>query len=159
MTLDEFFVWPDLERMNARQLKVDEDFTDSSFILDDKQYRLVMLEGDDQSGKTSLLHMYYLRFVDKYKYPVLVKGKNIINENLDNIVGNAFSEQYNSDEREKFMQYNQGLKILLVDNFDECVLNDTIKKKVIDQLLDRFHKVIITTTKNSEVFSRRLQMR
>ena len=153
MTLDEFFVWPDLERMNARQLKVDEDFTDSSFILDDKQYRLVMLEGDDQSGKTSLLHMYYLRFVDKYKYPVLVKGKNIINENLDKIIGNAFSEQYNSDEREKFMQYNQGLKILLVDNFDECVLNDTIKKKVIDQLLDRFHKVIITTRENENVAS------
>lgn len=153
MTLDEFFVYPDLERMNTRQVKVDEDFTDSSSILDDKQYRLVMLEGDDQSGKTSLLNMYYLRFVDKYMYPVFVKGKHIFNENLDKIIGTAFSEQYNSDEREKYLQYARERKILLVDNFDECQLNDTAKRKVIDQLIDRFHKVIITTKENEGVSS------
>lgn len=153
MTLDEFFVWPDLERINARQLKVDEDFTDSSSVLDDKQNRLVILEGDDQSGKTSLLHMYYLRFVDKYKYPVLVKGKNIINENLDKIIGSAISSQYNGDDREKFLQYDLKRKVLLVDNFDECQLNDTVKKKLIDQLLDRFSKVIITTKENENVAS------
>ena len=153
MTLDEFFVWPDLERINARQMSVEEDFTDSSSIIDDKQNRLVMLEGDDQSGKTSLLHMYYLRFVDKYKYPILVKGKNIINENLDKIIGLAFSEQYNGNEREKFVQYDLKRKVLLVDNFDECQLNETVKKKMIDQLLGRFSKVIITTKENENVAS------
>ena len=83
MTLNEFFVYPDLERINTKQLKVDEDFTDSSSIIEDTQYQLVMLEGDDQCGKTSLLNMYYLRFVDKYMYPILIKGKNLINDNLD----------------------------------------------------------------------------
>ncbi len=153
MTLDEFFVYPDLERMNSRQLKVDEDFTDSSSLLDDLQYRLVMLEGDDQSGKTSLLNMLYLRFVDKYMYPVLVKGKNILNENLDKVIGISFSEQYLGEEREKYIQSDRERKILLIDNFDECQLNDTAKKKVIDQLLDRFHKVIITTRENENMAS------
>ena len=153
MTLDEFFVYPDLERMNTRQVKVDEDFTDSSSILDNKQYRLVMLEGDDQSGKTSLLNMYYLRLLDSYMYPVLVKGKNMINENLDKIIGNAFSDQYSREDIEKYTQYDNERKVLLIDNFDECVLNDTGKKKVIDQLLDRFSKVIITTRENENVSS------
>ena len=152
MTLDEFFVYPDLERMNTRQIKVDEDFTDSSSIIDDKQYKLVMLEGDDQSGKSSLLNMYYLRFVDKYMYPLFVKGKNI-NDNLDKVLGNAFSEQYNSEYKEKYFQYDKEHKVLLVDNFDECQLNDTAKKKVIDQMLDRFSKVIITTKENEGVSS------
>lgn len=152
MTLDEFFVYPDLERMNTRQIKVDEDFTDSSSIIDDKQYKLVMLEGDDQSGKTSLLNMYYLRFVDKYMYPLFVKGKNI-NDNLDKVLGNAFSEQYNSEDKEKYSQYDKEHKVLLVDNFDECQLNDTAKKKVIDQMLDCFSKVIITTKENEGVSS------
>ena len=152
MTLDEFFVYPDLERMNTRQIKVDEDFTDSSSIIDDKQYKLVMLEGDDQSGKSSLLNMYYLRFVDKYMYPLFVKGKNI-NDNLDKVLGNAFSEQYNSEDKEKYSQYDKEHKVLLVDNFDECQLNDTAKKKVIDQMLDRFSKVIITTKENEGVSS------
>ena len=152
MTLDEFFVYPDLERMNTRQIKVDEDFTDSSSIIDDKQYKLVMLEGDDQSGKTSLLNMYYLRFVDKYMYPLFVKGKNI-NDNLDKVLSNAFTEQYNSEDKEKFSQYDNGHKVLLVDNFDECQLNDTAKKKVIDQMLERFSKVIITTKENEGVSS------
>ena len=152
MTLDEFFVWPDLERMNTRQIKVDEDFTDSSSIIDDKQYRLVMLEGDDQSGKTSLLNMYYLRFVDKYMYPLFVKGK-CINENLDKVLGNTFTEQYNSEDIEKYIQFDKEHKVLLVDDFDECPLSDTLKKKVIDQMLDRFSKVIITIRENEGVSS------
>lgn len=153
MTLDEFFVFPDLERMNSKQVKVDEDFTDSSSILDDNQFRLVMLEGDDQSGKTSLLNMYYLRFVDRYMYPIKVKGKHISNERLDKTIGNAFGEQYIGNDKEKFNQYNQLRKILLVDDFDECTLNDTVKKKIIDQLLGRFGKVIITTRENENVSS------
>lgn len=152
MTLDEFFVYPDLERMNTRQIKVDEDFTDSSSIIDDKQYKLVMLEGDDQSGKTSLLNMYYLSFVDKYMYPLFVKGK-AINENLDKVLATAFVDQYNGEDKEKYAQYDKEHKVLLVDNFDECQLNDTLKKKVIDQMLDRFSKVIITTKENEGVSS------
>ena len=152
MTLDEFFVYPDLERMNTRQIKVDEDFTDSSSIVDDKQYKLVMLEGDDQSGKTSLLNMYYLRFVDKYMYPLFVKGK-YINENLDKVLASAFTDQYNAEDKEKYAQYDKERKVLLVDNFDECQLNDTNKKKVIDQMLERFSKVIITTKENEGVSS------
>jgi len=152
MTLDEFFVYPDLERINTRQIKVDEEFTDSSSIVDNEQYKLVMLEGDDQSGKTSLLNMYYLRFVDKYIYPLFVKGKNI-NENLDKVLATAFMDQYNSEDKEKYSQYDKERKVLLVDNFDECQLNDSTKKKVIDQMLDRFSKVIITTKENEGVSS------
>ena len=152
MTLDEFFVYPDLERINTRQIKVDEDFTDSKSILDDHQFKLVMLEGDDQSGKTSLLNMYYLCYVDKYMYPVLIKGKNI-SENLDKVIGNAFAEQYCGEDKEKYAQYGTEHKVLLVDNFDECTLNDTAKKKVIDKMLDRFNKVIITTKENEGVSS------
>lgn len=152
MTLDEFFIYPDLERINTRQIKVDEDFIDSFSIIDDKQYKLVMLEGDDQSGKTSLLNMYYLHFVDKYMYPLFVKGKDI-NEKLDKVLGNAFAAQYNSEDKEEYVQYAKEHKVLLVDNFDECQLNDIYKKKVIDQMLERFSKVVITIKENEGVSS------
>ena len=113
-----------------------------------------MLEGDDQCGKTSLLNMYYLRFVDKYMYPVLIKGKSLVNDNLDKIIGKAFNEQYCSEDQEKYLQNNKERKVLLVDDFDECQLNDTSKKKVIDQILKiRFSKVIITTRENENVAS------
>ena len=153
MTLDQFFVYPDLERINTRQIKVDENFTDSSSIIDDKRYRLVMLEGDDQSGKTSLLNMFYLRFVDKYLFPVFLKGKDIVNNNIDKIIAKSFTEQYCEDEQEKYSQFNKDKKILLIDNFDECKLNDTCKKTLIDQLLERFEKVIITTKENENFSS------
>lgn len=153
MTLDEFFVYPDLERINKRQLKVDEDFTDSSSIIDDTQNQLVMLEGDDQCGKTSLLNMYYLRFVDKYMYPVFIQGKNLVNDNLDKIIGKAFDEQYCSEDKEKYLQYDTEKKILIIDDFDECQLNDASKKILIDQFLNRFCKVIITSKENENVTS------
>ena len=153
MTLDEFFVFPDLERINTKHIKVDEDYTDSSTILDDTQFNLVLLEGDDQSGKTSLLNMFYLRFVDRYMYPVLIKGRNITNDKLDKLIENSFAEQYNSEQKEKYSQYDKVRKVLLIDNFDECTLNDTAKKNILDRLVDRFNKVIVTTKENENVAS------
>lgn len=82
MTLDEFFVYPDLERINSRQVRVDEDYVDSSALINDRKYELTVLEGDDQCGKTSLLNMLYLQYVEKYLYPILIEGKNLINENI-----------------------------------------------------------------------------
>ena len=153
MTLDEFFVYPDLERMNVRQVNVDDAFIDSSSILADNQQQLIMLEGDDQSGKTSLLNMYYIRIVDNYMYPILVNGKHIVNDKLDKIISKAFSEQYIGNNQERYIQYDKSRKIVLVDDFDECPLNDTERKKIIEQLLDRFHLVIITTRENENVAS------
>ena len=152
MTLDDFFVYPDLERINTRQIRVDEDFIDSSKILDDKENRLVFLVGDDQSGKTSLLNMYYQCLVDRYMYPLLIKGKTLV-KNLDKVICKSFEEQYNDNNKEKYVQYDKKRKVLLVDNFDECKLDDTEKKKVIDQLLERFSKVIITIKENEGVSS------
>lgn len=97
--------------------------------------------------------MYYLQFVDRYKYPLLIKGKHIINENIDKHISIAFGNQYSSADAEKFSQYDRERKILLVDDFDECGLNDTAKKKVIDKMLERFGKVIITTKENENVSS------
>ena len=94
---------------------------------EDINFQLVMLEGDDQCGKTSLLNMYYLRFVDKYMYPVLIKGKSLVNDNLDKIIGKAFNEQYCSEDQEKYLQNNKERKVLLVDDFDECQLNDSVR--------------------------------
>ena len=55
--------------------------------------------------------------------------------------------------QEKYDQYDKERKILLIDNFDECQLNDANKKKVIDLFIDRFGKVIITTKENENVSS------
>lgn len=97
--------------------------------------------------------MYYLRFVDKYMYPVLIKGKSLVNDNIDKIIGKAFEEQYCSKDKEKYLQNDTKKKILIVDDFDECQLSDTSKKKLIDQFLIRFGKVIITTKENENVAS------
>ncbi len=153
MTLDEFFVFPDLEHLNTKNIKVDEDFIDSSTILDDNQYSLVILEGDNQSGKSSLLNMIYLCFVDRYLYPILIEGKHIVNDKLDKIIANAFALQYNSNEYERYSQYDKTCKIMLIDNFDECILNDTAKNNIINRLLERFHKVILTTKENEKGIS------
>lgn len=153
MTLDEFFVYPDLERMNARQLRVDEDFIDSETLLNDGSCSLSMLEGDDQCGKTSLLNMYYLRSVERYYYPLMVKGRDIGNGKIDRFLGKAFAEQYDKQQWERYVQHDVAKKILFIDNFDECQLNEQGKRELIDRLSERFHKLIITTKENESVSS------
>lgn len=43
------------------------------------------------------------------------------------------------------------MKILLVDNFNECPLDDKSKNIIIDRFMKRFDKVIITTRENENV--------
>ena len=45
-------------------------------------------------------------------YPVLIKGKSLVNDNLDKIIGKAFNEQYCSEDQEKYLQNNKERKVL-----------------------------------------------
>ncbi len=150
LKLSEIFIYPDLESMNDRINKTDIDgkYLSAEKLLLDAEHTLFILDGGNQCGKTSLLHMYYKTLAGAHKYPLMLSGKDVNNANLRRILRNAYERQYLPEfaDYDKFEQYDKTDKILLLDNFDKCRLTRDVKEKMIKNLLLQFGKVIITVS-------------
>lgn len=148
LKLSEIFIYPDLESMNDRINKSDIDgkYMSGEKLLGDASHTLFILEGGNQCGKTSLCHMYYMSLTAIHKYPLLLSGKEMTNNNLRRILRNAYDRQYLAEfvDYEKYEQYDKVDKVLILDNFDKCKLARDAKEKIIKELLLQFGKVIIT---------------
>ena len=148
LKLSEIYIYPDLESMNERINKTDIDgkYLSAERLLGDADHALFILEGGNQCGKTSLCHMYYTTLAGAHKYPLMVGGKEMTNNNLKRILRNAYERQYLPEfaDYDKFEQYDKVDKVLLLDNFDKCKLARDVKEKMIKEMLLQFGKVIIT---------------
>lgn len=102
-----------------------------------------MIEGADQSGKTSLLFVMYKRFYEMGFTPIYLRGKNCKETNIKNLVKKSLKEQYDSNNVDLFFQ--QETKILFLDNFHKSELNSKYKKKLIDSINDNFEFIYLTS--------------
>lgn len=148
LKLSEVFIYQDLESMNDRVNKTDIDgkYVSADKLLGDADHTLFILEGGSQCGKTSLCHTYYVSLLRVHKYPLMLSGKYINNDNLRRILRNAYDRQYLSEfaDYDKYEQYDKSAKVLIIDNFDKCKLPRDVKEKIIKDLLLLFSQVIIT---------------
>jgi len=155
LKLSEIFIYPDLETMNESMNKTDIDgkYKSSEELFDDKEHKLFILEGGNQCGKTSLCNMFYMWLSSVHLYPLMLSGKDINNANIKRILRNAYDKQYMPEfaPYDKYEQYEDGEKVLLIDNFDKCQLKKDVKETIVKELLLLFDKVIITVKEDKFV--------
>ncbi len=143
LSLSDVFVFPDLEPL------VEDDTIQypNSYELIDKvkneKKANFLIEGADQSGKTSLLFVLYKRFYEMGFTPIYVRGKHCNETNIKNIVKKALKEQYSSSNVDLFFQLESG--ILLLDNLHKSRLNSKYKKSLIDSFNDNFEYIFLTS--------------
>lgn len=147
LKLSGIYIYPDLESLNDRiKTDIDGKYLSAEQLLSDADHSLFILEGGNQCGKTSLCNMYYMKLSNAHIYPLMLNGKEINNDNFRRILRNAYQCQYLSEfaDYEKYEQYDKIAKILLIDNFDRCMLGREAKEKMIRELLLQFGKIIVT---------------
>ena len=144
--LSDIFVYPDLEKMSTREKRIDEVYNSKKIIKEN--IKLIGLEGDVQSGKTSLLNIFYLDFLKLGKYPILIEAKKLMSNNIEKVVKRCFEEQYksNGSDFECFRQHNIEDKILLIDNLQDFTYNGATLVQVIKELNLSFGQIIFSTT-------------
>ncbi len=148
--LSELFVFPDLESPETKIKDVDSyTYYDSEKLITDNNIQTCLIEGENQSGKTSLISMLYKKFVDADKYPITIDCIRLKNaNNIDNYIKDEFNNQYlseNSLDYERFKQEDRSKKIILLDNIHLLKFNSKTIKSIIDILENIFGKIIITT--------------
>ena len=146
LALSDIFVFPDLEPFVGPEIK-NIQYIDSSTLLDKSQSgQIVVLEGDNQSGKSSLMQMLFAAWYKKGIYPVMLYGKQIKTTSILKLFKEVYEEQYQCNEYtyDLYMQLDRNKRILLIDDFDECLINSKGKFELLKKSLLNFDRIVVT---------------
>lgn len=147
LLLSDIFVFPDLEPLSDLNSKFVQ-YTDSERILGDTiSERIVIIEGENQSGKSSLLQMLYSSWYKKGVYPLLLHGNNIKHYNISQLLRNSYKNQYQSKDYsyDSYLQLDRNKRVLIIDDIDKSIINSDYKSKLLSEALCNFEKIVITT--------------
>ena len=138
--LDELFVYPDISSPSD-DLSISEREIDSEKLteLDDFGYQYILINGEEQSGKTSLSNILYLSHQNAGRFPVLINGKNISGKaDIKELMRKHYNSQYSHHDRNWFLDIED--RILLIDDADEITVNNI--PQFISSVRDQFKYVI-----------------
>lgn len=145
-TLADIYIYPDLEPIDKESKKIDNNYFDSESILLEKDFNTLIIEGETQSGKSSLTHMIYQRYIDLNRYPILLEGRDLMRDDLKKVLERAYNKQYSDNNFAVYYQYFKSGKILLIDNLQDIDYNSNSIIEIIKSLQRLFPQIIITTS-------------
>lgn len=146
LNLSDIFVYPDLEPIETFSSKYIQYINSKELIQDDSNGKVLIIEGNSQSGKSSLMKTYFLNYYDKGFYPIMINGTDVKAININEVLKKAFKQQYSDTYTySKYKQINEDKKIIIIEDFNESKLNDNGKSRLLKDLMKIAKKVIITT--------------
>lgn len=158
LLLDDIFVYPDVDdrsddRDSAKKAKAPR--LNSAFLSDPAKIESdILLNGDDEAGKTRLLYKLAAEHHSRGYYPLVIRCERIKSASPEAVRGeiNALiSQQYGESNKLTFLQESKGEKIALLDDFDRSPLNSERRNSLITELRRHFHRLILTVGEHFEV--------
>lgn len=125
---------------------INREFTSADNFFDEILSRKrVLIRGGDNSGKTSLLKILFLHFIEK-KYTVLFcEAESIRGSNVDRIIKNCFEDTYGTNESDyrRYEQIPRSRKVLIIDDVD--IIKPNSFDKFLPQIADKFEYTIFAS--------------
>lgn len=142
LLLSDIYVYPKLQRYRFDEEQND-DIDSQNIFNESVSYKYIFIQGDDQSGKTSLLKNYMKMSLENNFIPLYFSHNEDFDGHIFNILAKKFKQEFMTDLPDetikRFLENNKENIILLFDDFYK-IHN---KKKVIEKI-DVFSKVICT---------------
>jgi energy-coupling factor transporter ATP-binding protein EcfA2 len=143
-TLDKLFVYPDILETNKSKQKLENNEINSKKLIDIKTFKhnYILIEGAEQSGKTSLCRMLYLQYENTGFFPVLINGKHITGKaNIKNIVNEEYQKQY--DSTKEYWSLEKEKRFLLIDDINNKSANDKNYAIFLQSIRENFEYAIV----------------
>lgn len=117
--LKDIFVFPDLDKIDSKEINSIKSTDEFFEVL--KENNIIYIEGDTNSGKTSLCKELYIKSFSHKKVPLYINIEDVGSKKYDRILKEAFLSQYGYEaaDREKFDQLSKQEKIVIVDNLEK----------------------------------------
>lgn len=150
--LDDVFVFPDLEATSDDGDDTSSAIHGDTLIQDPANASGFVLEGDDRSGRTTLLKHFFRRYCDAGCVPLLINGAALTRATLDAVdaaLEHHIRNQYDRGLAE-YLQLQRAKRVLLIDDFDEVpIKSDRARTQLLCRLKERCGAVVLSV---SDVF-------
>ena len=142
--LSKTFVYPTLSEEAKLGERLEQADIDAEGLKDITTHKVkhVLIEGDEQSGKTALCKTLYLTYIDKGLFPVLVEGSKIRGKaRLQEIVNEAFRQQYQSYKT--YFNLPKEKRVLLIDDINDSMAKGENHRQFISAIGENFDCSIV----------------
>jgi hypothetical protein len=150
LSLYDIFIEPDLKVINSA--KLNPEFIPLSSTIDSLTENKVFYIGRDQSGKTTIFKKLIRGYYGKSVYPVLIRGGDIANTNIDKHVRAALGKQYSDLNWDAYMQLDKSKRVVFIDDLDHSDISTASKIKIFNRLKDIF-SIIHSSIRDTELYS------
>lgn len=140
INLEQIFITPDVEVKQEKKKDEIKTYYDASEVLE--KYSEILMVGEEQQGKTSLLKYYYKSLLKQGCFPLYLNGPDVKKANLKEVVSKEIKKQYVNLTYDDY--FNSGKTILFLDNVDQIGLNNKFRDLFLNECNKLFSKKIYT---------------
>lgn len=156
LTMQDIFIYPDLEPIKE-DLKDEslQKYIDAKELLENSKYQKpIVIEGDTQSGKTSLLYQYFKQCFHSNYIPIYIEGKSISSTNVKDILKRALKAEYGGNLKfDTYLGLDKKSKILFIDNIDKATINFPAIIELLNKFKPIFERTIVSTSEQQDISS------
>lgn len=149
--LEDVFVFPDLEASSGDDEEVGA-IQGESLIQGETNTSGFVLQGDDCSGRTTLLKHLFKKYYDARNIPLFIPSERIsraTEDEIDSLLDVLVQEQYGK-RLDQYLQLPLSTRVLLVDDFDEVpIKSDKARRQLLSRLRVRSGVFVLSV---SDVF-------
>lgn len=153
ISLSDVFVNPDLLELDPDDSQ-NENVSSDIFSKQLESLDKVLIYGDDQFGKTSLLFHLFQQHHHAGYVPVLLDARELggaTEEQFSRIINRSFITQYEESALNRYLQTEINKKIALVDNIDKLGVRGDVLARVVNYLNKHFKFIVLTAGDRFEV--------
>ena len=141
LDLKDVFVFQDLRGSRPDNEDIIETISSSTFADARNVDEGILVHGEDQSGKTSLVKTLCAAYLRSGHFPLVINGKDISTSNLERALGGLVGEQYTNLDWQSLMD-RENRRILMIDDLHAMKLNAKHLNQFILSAKEHFHHVV-----------------
>ena len=149
LTRQQAFSYPQLRRIRLKKQRGDELVGAESLVNHLEDRRLLLITGDEESGKTTLAKALFDDLLSSGVVPVYIRAGRRQERRLrspdliDAIIGSAVTEQYGRASAERYRQLDPDQRALIIDDYDKAIIPHHATDDVLTYLTSSFGRVYL----------------
>lgn len=151
--MSHIFVYPYLHDLDTDSLTTEPVRSDILISQLDTLQRII-IRGEEQYGKTTLLHRLFSRYFEAGFIPLIVSGKDLHGsspEALQRRILRFVQEQYGDDAIVTYSQLAKDKKIILIDDLDTSGTHPDLLAKTLEQVEKHYQYIIATVSETFDL--------
>lgn len=152
LCLSDVFVYPEIQDFDSEEENPKE-VSASTLLADVEKNRKVLIYGEEQFGKTSLLKRLCIELQLAGKMPIMIEAADASgsSEQFRKILNRRIADFYGEDASGRYAQSALADKVVLVDDLDSVTNRGDVIARVISNLEEQFGRIIMTAGERFEM--------